>query len=219
MSIPWNQLLTLSLGTVALWLAALCYFLYRTNKNLEHQLKIARENEVLAFHDFLTGLLNRRGWDRVVRESVASSDRGMLVGPGSTGHLTLAVMDLDQFKQINDRYGHLTGDRVLQSFAKRLVESFAESTGESTARIGGEEFALFSYQSDKALIGPLQRFVESLQRTPLIVDQESIGIGCSVGIARRNGSETIEQWLGRADQALYDAKRSGGNRVELAKDP
>ncbi|MFZ4079669.1 MAG: GGDEF domain-containing protein [Pirellula sp.] len=219
MSIPGNQLLTLSLGTIALWLAALCYFLFRTNKNLAQQLTMARENEVLAFHDFLTGLLNRRGWDRVVRETLANSDRGMLVGPGSTCHLTLVLMDLDQFKQINDLYGHSTGDRVLQAFAKRLVESFAESTLESPARIGGEEFALFSHQSDDALIGPLQKFVESLQRTPLIVDQESIGIGCSVGIAQRNESETFEHWLGRADQALYDAKRSGGNHVELAKDP
>jgi diguanylate cyclase (GGDEF)-like protein len=170
---------------------------------LKTQLQVAQGNQQLAFYDFLTGLLNRRGWDRALRMLEA------------TGPQTLVMLDLDQFKQTNDRYGHRAGDRVLKEFADRLRIGF-ETSGAILARVGGEEFAILSAQPSDLLIESVELWLERLRSSPFPDSSHSIVIRCSLGVAQRTEDESIEDWQDRADGALYKAKESGGNCVRLA---
>jgi len=126
------------------------------------------------------------------------------------------MLDLDQFKQTNDRYGHRTGDRVLKEFADRLRIGF-ETSDSVLARVGGEEFAIFSAQPLERLNEKVELWLETLRGSPFRDGQHSIVIRCSLGVAQRTVVESIEEWQDRADRALYEAKESGGNCVRLAR--
>ena len=208
-SITNNQSLSILCGLlslVALYLGFLSFRLSQQIVLLKTQLQAAQADQQLAFYDFLTGLLNRRGWDRAVR---------MLV---PTGPQTLLMLDLDQFKQTNDRYGHRTGDRVLKEFADRLRIGF-ETSGSVLARVGGEEFAIVSAQPSELLIESVELWLETLRGSPFRDGLHSIVIRCSLGVAQRTEGESIEDWQDRADRALYEAKESGGNCVRLSSMP
>ena len=208
-SITNNQSLAILCGLlslVALYLGFLSFRLSQQIGLLKTQLQAAQADQQLAFYDFLTGLLNRRGWDRAVR---------MLV---PTGPQTLLMLDLDQFKQTNDRYGHRTGDRVLKEFADRLRIGF-ETSGSVLARVGGEEFAIVSAQPTELLIESVELWLETLRESPFRDGLHSIVIRCSLGVAQRTEGESIEDWQDRADRSLYEAKESGGNCVRLSSMP
>jgi diguanylate cyclase (GGDEF)-like protein len=192
------------LSLVALYLGVWSFRLSQQIGLLKTQLHVAQGNQQLAFFDFLTGLLNRRGWDRALQMFVA------------TGPQTLVMLDLDQFKQTNDRYGHRTGDRVLKEFADRLRIGF-ETSGAILARVGGEEFAIVSAQPSELLIESVELWLETLRSSPFRDGLHSIVIRCSLGVAQRTEDESIEDWQDRADRALYEAKESGGNCVRLAR--
>jgi diguanylate cyclase (GGDEF)-like protein len=205
-SITNNQSLAILCGLLslfALYLSVLSYLLSQQIGVLKTQLQVAQGNQQLAFYDFLTGLLNRRGWDRALRMLEA------------TGPQTLVMLDLDQFKQTNDRYGHRAGDRVLKEFADRLRIGF-ETSGAILARVGGEEFAILSAQPSDLLIESVEHWLETLRGSPFRDGLHSIVIRCSLGVAQRTEDESIEDWQDRADGALYKAKESGGNCVRLA---
>lgn len=204
------------LGLALLWLAFYCLRLRRTNKTLETQLKLAREDYVHARYDFLTGLLNRRGLDEVVRESLIQFQRQVDTGSEPEHYLTIAMLDLDQFKQINDRYGHLGGDQALVEFSKRLLSKFTNQTGDCVARIGGEEFLVLSRSSTNALNIRMDQFVQSLSLDPIRIFDDAVPLSSSVGVAGFIPHESLETWMYRADQALYKAKQQGGNRVLVA---
>ena len=191
------------LGLVALYLFVWSFRLSQQIGLLKTQLQVAQRNQQLAYYDFLTGLLNRRGWDRALRMLEA------------TGPQTLVMLDLDQFKQTNDRYGHRAGDRVLKEFADRLRIGF-ETSGAILARVGGEEFAILSVQPTDLLIESVEHWLETLRGSPFRDGLHSIVIRCSLGVAQRTEDESIEDWQDRADGALYKAKESGGNCVRLA---
>ena len=191
------------LGLVALYLFVWSFRLSQQIGLLKTQLQVAQRNQQLAYYDFLTGLLNRRGWDRALRMLEA------------TGPQTLVMLDLDQFKQTNDRYGHRAGDRVLKEFADRLRIGF-ETSGAILARVGGEEFAILSAQPSDLLIESVELWLETLRGSPFRDGLHSIVIRCSLGVAQRTEGESIEDWQDRADGALYKAKESGGNCVRLA---
>lgn len=192
------------LSLVALYLGFLSFWLSQQIGVLKTQLQVAQADQRLAFCDFLTGLLNRRGWDRSLR----------ILFP--TGLQNMVMLDLDQFKQTNDRYGHRTGDRVLKEFADRLRIGF-EISGAILARVGGEEFAIVSTQPPELLIESVELWLETLRGSPFRDGLHSIVIRCSLGVAQRTEGESIEDWQDRADRALYEAKESGGNCVRLAR--
>lgn len=205
-SITNNQSLAILCGLLSLFALYLGVRSFRLSQQiglLKTQLHVAQGNQQLAFYDFLTGLLNRRGWDRALQMLEA------------TGPQTLVMLDLDQFKQTNDRYGHRAGDRVLKEFADRLRIGF-ETSGAILARVGGEEFAILSAQSSDLLIESVELWLETLRGSPFREGQHSIVIRCSLGVAQRTEGESIEDWQDRADGALYKAKKSGGNCVRLA---
>lgn len=163
----------------------------------EAELRLAH----LALQDHLTGLPNRRALDESLEQAVARARRG-----GES--LALMLLDLDGFKRVNDRLGHLTGDKVLAEAARRLRGCVRRS--DAVARLGGDEFAVVAVGFGKR--SRLQRLaarIVELLGAPLEVDGSVATVGVSVGVAvyPDDGASPVEL-LGRADAALYDAKRS-----------
>jgi len=194
-------------------LAILCVQLYRSKCSLQAQLVDANKDHYDARHDELTGLLNRRGWNEVVRRTLNSMAAQRTSEDHSVSPLSLAIFDLDQFKQINDQYGHGVGDQVLVEFSKRLQSAFENKTQECVARLGGEEFAVLSSQAPEALGRDAERFIEGLQAVRTAISNMDIIIRCSVGITQYVHGEELANWMDRADKALYESKQYGGNQI------
>ncbi len=161
----------------------------------------------LATHDELTGLVNRR---RMTELMEAESQRCERNGRP----LILALLDLDLFKHINDTQGHAVGDQVLQTFAL-TVQAALRST-DVLARWGGEEFVLMLYDTDPACALPLlDRVRTSVQAQETPAAGRALHVTVSIGLAIGHTGESVEQILERADEALYQAKAAGRNRVVL----
>jgi len=152
----------------------------------------------LAHTDPLTGLPNRRAWELELDRALAHARR-------NDESLSLAVLDIDNFKDINDRQGHSEGDSLLIDTARRWSEVLRAD--DMLARIGGDEFALLMPAcTDHDAAAVLARIRNG---TP-------VPYSCSVGLAAWDGTETGERLLQRADAALYDAKRNGRDRIAAA---
>ncbi|VXC74633.1 Diguanylate cyclase [Pseudomonas sp. 8Z] len=163
-----------------------------------------RQLENLAATDELTGLFNRRHFLRLAGRELQAMAPGQQHG--------LALIDLDHFKRINDRYGHSVGDRVLQTFAS-VVRSCLRD-GDIIARYGGEEFVLLLPNTDADQFSSCcERLREAFSNAePVGVKIDSLSL--SVGMTLLNVGDELDEALQRADQALYQAKRSGRNRCE-----
>ncbi|GAA0498682.1 GGDEF domain-containing protein [Deinococcus depolymerans] len=160
------------------------------------------EMEHLATHDGLTGLLNRHGFYRLLREAAPDTE------------LTILMIDLDGFKPVNDTFGHAAGDLVLREVSARLRVLAGPSF--VPARLGGDEFALVSLCPQR-LEAAAQRAARVVQRLgePYDVPGGSARLGASVGVAAQVAQDG-ETLLQQADAALYRAKRAGGGRLEVA---
>lgn len=165
------------------------------------------ELAVQATHDSLTGLWNRRAsLDTLARELSRASREKKNVG--------LILADLDHFKQINDTYGHLAGDQVLQTVAQRLKGALR--TYDTVGRYGGEEFLMiFPGCDEEALLRRAEHLRASVDREPVRTPEAEIAVSVSLGATVAYGSAAQDQILRSADEALYRAKRAGRNRVEL----
>jgi diguanylate cyclase (GGDEF)-like protein len=154
--------------------------------------------EKAARTDDLTGLLNRRAWDEELVRELARAAR--IESP-----LSVAMIDLDRFKLYNDTHGHQAGDRLLKQTAAAWRERLRVT--DILARYGGEEFALaLPYCGAEEAESLLERVRIATPRSQT----------CSVGVATWNRVESADQLIGRADAALYAAKRAGRDRVVLA---
>jgi diguanylate cyclase len=164
----------------------------------------------VAHEDFLTGALNRRGMDEAIDREFERADR-------HNTPLSLAMIDIDHFKKINDTMGHSTGDVALAHLAK-VVKSVLRST-DVLARYGGEEFVILlpgSKQADAVnVIAGVQR---DLTKNFFMHNSERVLITFSAGVSERAAGEGIDAVLPRADAALYQAKQTGRNRV-VGADP
>jgi len=160
--------------------------------------------EERASTDPLTGVMNRNGIEERVRSELLRSDR-------YGDKLSLVLIDLDHFKAVNDAYGHLAGDRILQGFCA-LARSCLRST-DSLGRVGGEEFVALLPETG---LSGARLFAERL-RTTLEAFQfdRGIRITASMGIAGHREGEELSSLMERADLAMYQAKKSGRNRVVL----
>jgi diguanylate cyclase (GGDEF)-like protein len=168
--------------------------------------RLRNQLEQQSFMDPLTGLLNRRAFLSAHRQE---REKTMRAG----GLLSLMLIDLDHFKQVNDTYGHATGDRILTDFARRVADMLPEHG--RFARWGGEEFAVLlpRVQPDEAREQAeiIRRRVEQKE------DQSLPGYTCSIGVACMAAADaTIEQLARDADEALYGAKRGGRNCVRIS---
>ncbi len=187
-------------------------------KGRELRVALARKNtalaealdqlEQLAIRDELTGVLNRRAAMQVLSEELARSRR--------TGRpFSIALFDIDKFKQINDQLGHGMGDQVLKQFAS--VVGAAVRDTDRFARIGGEEFLLVmpEQQDSRSAAQGADRLRGLVEQHVWAALDQRLNVTVSTGVATLRSAELAEQLLARADKALYTAKGQGRNRVCL----
>jgi len=162
--------------------------------------------ELLAAKDQLTGLWNRRSFDQRLEGAIAHLAR-------HEGSFSLLLIDLDHFKSINDRCGHVGGDEVLKRFAEVLHERLRQN--DVDARWGGEEFVVLA---DGARLENAFLLAEQIREAVETASYPcNIQVTVSIGVAEYRAGETGDELLTRADNALYEAKRSGRNRVVAAE--
>lgn len=162
-----------------------------------------------ALSDELTGLGNRRyAMDALNRK----------LGPNKAQQMVVAILDIDHFKAVNDRFGHPGGDLVLRDFAAQLA--LAAGRDDLAGRIGGEEFLLVLQGMDMARAeGVLRRLLVSVSSRAPLPSAPDFHYTCSAGAALVRPGEMASEVLRRADQALYQAKQEGRNRVVLFPEP
>jgi diguanylate cyclase (GGDEF)-like protein len=176
---------------------------------LRHTITLHKQIQMLqrmASRDYLTDLLNRRYF----------FDRGPKIVDmclRQSQPVSMALMDIDHFKKLNDTYGHEIGDVVLKAVAKKLSLLVGEKK-HLIARLGGEEFGiLFAGLDIQAAFEYCDHIRSEISKVRIVVDDEDISVTISMGLANISGSETFDNYLNAADQYLYLAKHSGRNRV------
>ena len=171
----------------------------------EHLTTVIAALEHASATDYLTGLLNRRAFDAELRRQIDRASRTGLP-------LALVMLDIDHFKQINDRFGHAAGDRALCDVAELLRHE--QRSGDTLARVGGEEFAfvLFGAGAEEA-----RTFAERVGNEVQSLRVEGAALSLSAGVAALTGADPEALLLG-ADRALYAAKSAGRRRVALWDD-
>lgn len=204
-----QPILLLTLVQVPLYFGSMTVASYRLNDMLVSTMVAERKNDHLARHDHLTGLLNRAG---LMHEMALRLSRN----GGYVDGWALFYLDLDGFKEVNDRYGHGVGDQLLQLVAGRL-QGFA-LPGSFIARIGGDEFVILCGIGDKAAAQLIaERIVLEICTAQYEIGPCSAQVGVSIGIALQpEHGRDVETLLHAADTALYDAKTSGGRRCAVA---
>ena len=175
-------------------------------KQLEQELEQVSE---LVHEDQLTGALNRRGLDEAFEREATRADR-------NESPLCVALLDIDNFKRLNDTHGHQAGDQALIYLINVIRETLRPS--DAVARYGGEEFVIILPDTDidnaEITISRLQR---ELTKKFFLHENDRILITFSAGVALRAPQEDQEDAIGRADKAMYQAKKAGKNQVVLAK--
>jgi diguanylate cyclase len=175
-------------------------------RKLEQELDQVSE---LMHEDQLTGTLNRRGLDETLDREIKRADR-------QQSPLSVALLDIDNFKQLNDTFGHQAGDHALVHLAGVIKEALRPT--DAVARYGGEEFLIVlsgtALEEATATITRLQR---ELTKKFFLHNNERLLITFSAGVALRNNEEDAESLIWRADKAMYHAKQTGKNRVVAAE--
>lgn len=174
-------------------------------KELEEQLRD------LAIKDGLTGIANRRHFFDVARAALASADRHERTA-------SVAMLDVDHFKSINDEHGHAAGDEVLRAIVRTCLREIRAS--DVLARYGGEELVLLLPEtslSDATAV--VERILAAIRREPVETRDGAIAVTVSGGVAEWKRGESLDDLLRRADEALYAAKGAGRDRVASAFPP
>lgn len=168
-----------------------------------------REIERLSRTDDLTQTYNRRHFMEMAQRELSLAARHGYV-------VSLLLIDLDGFKQVNDRLGHLAGDRALAACAATIRGSIRRE--DVVGRFGGDEFLVLAPYSDLTSAAMLaERVRRALASTDLLVGAQVMGLRASIGVVSSEGhGGDADELLRRADQALYRAKQMGGDRTELA---
>ena len=167
--------------------------------------KHLEETSALITHDTLTGVLNRRGLDDVMTQEISRAQR-------TQQKLCVALLDLDNFKRLNDSYGHDAGDAALKHLTQTCKNSLRPQ--DSVARYGGEEFVIVlpGANAEEGQI-VLQRVQRALTKAIFMHNNQKLLITFSAGVTELSPADTIDALIKRADSAMYAAKQSGKNRV------
>lgn len=170
---------------------------------------IYTRTKYLSITDELTGLSNRRCFDTTFEKEYLRASR-------YNNKLTLVMFDIDHFKAVNDTYGHQCGDFILKQVANAALQTFRKT--DTVFRYGGEEFAVILTETDiEQSIIPLERFRKTIQTLGLTYQGQSVDITVSIGACQLTSDiATKEQFLQKADEALYEAKNSGRNKTILS---
>lgn len=172
-------------------------------RDVTSQNDIQKEIRFLAFHDALTRLPNRRYFYEKLGEAIQdATQRG--------GKLAVILIDLDGFKQINDRYGHQAGDEALQH-AAAIISEYA-GAGEIAARLGGDEFALFLRHdpSPEYVRETVRQLAHTFRQSKFTYQREAVSVGMSAGASLfPDDGRDLDALLNRADKAMYEMKRAG----------
>jgi len=184
----------------------------RTEQEL---LRLQKELEELSLKDSLTGVANRRYLDRILEKEWTRSCR-------HHQPLSLAIFDIDYFKQYNDRYGHLQGDKCLKQVAQLLEESVRSV--DVVARFGGEEFVLVMPQTDTAAArAVVERCYQRLAEAGILHEASPIAdrltFSCGLGSSLPERDESLEAFVERVDRSLYQAKSHNRNELVIADTP
>jgi diguanylate cyclase (GGDEF)-like protein len=170
--------------------------------------------EAQSQRDPLTQLFNRGRFDLGLATAVAFAEAARVAG--AEVYVGLFMLDLDHFKAVNDEHGHPAGDEVLRAVARQLERSFPRQD-DLVCRYGGEEFAILCQQVEPdsaAMLG--ERARRAVEELTVLSGEIKLRPTISVGYAVSRAGESPEEFLTRADAALYEAKRNGRNRVERA---
>jgi diguanylate cyclase (GGDEF)-like protein len=159
----------------------------------------------MATTDKLTGLNNRQMFDPIFEQMFKYATR-------NNATLSTVIIDIDNFKKVNDRHGHTFGDEVLIKVAQLIKQSIRDS--DVLCRWGGEEFviAMPNCNGDEALEFA-QQLQQNFARHPFTIGQHSIEIQLSIGLSEKSDTDQSSQLIFRADQALLCAKRNGKNQI------
>lgn len=159
--------------------------------------------------DHLSQAYNRRSFDEQLRKYKQLYSL-------SKGNVSLVICDIDHFKKINDSYGHDIGDHVIKECVRFLKESFSREQ-DFVARIGGEEFAVIlpDFDSEAARL-KVEQTLQRVAKETLVHGKLEIQFTLSAGLAQLDHEESFDQWMKRADQALYQSKNTGRNRCTVA---
>lgn len=174
----------------------------------DRMLTFRRERDSAKEHaerDVLTGVLNRGGIEHRLDWAVIEMERERIP-------VSLLFIDLDHFKKINDRHGHALGDACLRAVTRVVSEEF--QYGDQLGRLGGEEFVLVLAGADQASAMQIAERVRArIQSGCAVVDGTAVDVTASIGVAQGVPGDSVASLIARADQAMYVAKRAGGNRV------
>ena len=204
-----QSLLYVVLLQAPLYFTAMTSAAFTLNRMLVATMRAERENNRRAKHDALTGLLNREGL-------IEAIEAGLIAVAAYGKPRALLFLDLDNFKTVNDTFGHAVGDRLLKAVADRLKAELA--AGDVAARIGGDEFVVLAVAANnERAIERGERLISAIASTYPLGEGISAAVGASIGVAvtPEHGSHD-EGLLAAADAALYEAKSGGRSRCCLA---
>jgi diguanylate cyclase (GGDEF)-like protein len=204
------SIVVLDAALLAILSSPIIYLLVLRPIRREQETRVRAERKAetfgqLAKTDWLTQLMNRRGIEATLLEAMAVSER-------YRRELTVAMVDLDRFKAVNDLYGHETGDRVLRQLGRILAG--AVRAPDRVGRYGGEEFLLVSPETGlDAAQNLLERIRRLVQESDFVIRSKRVEITVSIGVTEFRPGESLRHLVSRVDAALYEAKNAGRNRV------
>ena len=200
--------ISINSGVLGLVIGSLIARVY-TNKISDYENSLDEKNETLKYlacTDGLTGIMNRRSFDEVSTQYFEMAKR-------NTKHISLLVLDLDNFKIVNDTHGHSTGNQILISFAHTIKGLLRKS--DVFARVGGEEFVVLLFDTDdKNAFNLAEKIRVEVENILLEHDHDIVKITTSIGISQNQENDmSFLEIFDRSDKALYQAKSEGRNRV------
>ncbi len=176
-------------------------------KEIEYRRSQQEHFEVLAFTDALTGAVNRHHFNKVLAEEISQANY-------EHKDLSILLLDIDYFKNINDSFGHGAGDEVLIMFYKVCRD--AARSDDVVARIGGEEFVIVLPKTDAMRAYQFaERLREKIQQLDIVIDDNNIKLTVSIGVSQwvKGAFSCPEEFVADADKLLYQAKKQGRNKV------